>query len=122
MSLRSGIQTKLFLLISALVAAITLVFTIGSWRWYGTTATRAVEQKALTYGQLVGRSAESAIAFDDHETAREAFDAVSVDPEVSAIALFREESAARAPSPVRRWSHRGRDHGAQSSSSFRRTR
>ena len=93
MSLRSGIQTKLFLLISALVAAITLVFTIGSWRWYGTTATRAVEQKALTYGQLVGRSAESAIAFDDHETAREAFDAVSVDPEVSAIALFREDGS-----------------------------
>jgi hypothetical protein len=63
MKLRGGIQTKLFLLISALAVAITLSFTIGGWRWYAASATQALEQKALTYGQLVGAlSCQSLVA------------------------------------------------------------
>jgi len=93
MTARVGIQSKLFLLISALAVAMTLAFTFGGWRWYATAATQALEQKALTYGQLVSRSVESAIAFDDHQTAREAFSAVTVDADVSAVALFREDGS-----------------------------
>jgi two-component system, chemotaxis family, sensor kinase CheA len=93
MTLRAGIQTKLFVLISGVAVAITVAFTIGGWRWYSTAATHALEERALTYGRLVGRSVESAIAFDDHETAREAFDAVTVDVDVSAVALFREDGS-----------------------------
>ena len=93
MKRRGSIQTKLFLVISALAVAVTLAFTIGGWRWYATAATHALEQKALTYGQLVGRSVESAIAFDDHETAREAFSAMAVDADVSAVALFRADGS-----------------------------
>ena len=91
MGARRSIQTKLFLLVSALTLAITLAFTFGSWRWYEVAATSALEQKARTYAQLVGRSVESAIAFDDHETAREAFNAVTVDADIRAIALFRAD-------------------------------
>ena len=86
-----GIQAKLFLVISALAFVLTLALTAFGWRWHEVAATEALERKALTYGQLVGRSVESAIAFDDRVTASEEFSAVGVDPDVTALALFRAD-------------------------------
>lgn len=93
MKVRAGIQAKLFLLISALAVAMALAFTVAGFRWYARAATHALEQKALTYGQLASRSVESAIAFDDHETAREAFSAVTIDADVITVALYREDGS-----------------------------
>jgi two-component system chemotaxis sensor kinase CheA len=50
--------------------------------------TRELESKADTYAQLVSAQVSSAVAFDDKETAREVFDAVSSDSDLSAAALW----------------------------------
>lgn len=89
--LRAGIQAKLFLVIAALALTTTLVLTVGGWRWYQATATHDLERKALTYGQLVGETVESAVAFEDQVTANEAFTAVMVDTDISAVAVFRSD-------------------------------
>ncbi len=89
--IRGGIQAKLFFVIAALAVTTTLALTIGGWRWYEATATRELERKALTYAQLLSHSVESAVEFEDQVTAREAFDAVMVDSEISAVAVFRSD-------------------------------
>ena len=47
-----------------------------------------LESKADTYAQLVSAQVRSAVAFDDRETAREVFDAVASDPDLSAAVLY----------------------------------
>lgn len=47
-----------------------------------------LETKAATYGRLTSKQVESAIAFDDKETAREVFDSVAQDRDVESMALF----------------------------------
>lgn len=71
-------------LIVAAVGAVTSYLS----RQQQADLTVALEAKAATYSALVSKQVESAIAFDDRETAREVFDSVSQDREISAIALF----------------------------------
>jgi signal transduction histidine kinase len=47
-----------------------------------------MEAKAEAYSRLVSKQVESAIAFNDQETAREVFDAVALDPDVASLTLF----------------------------------
>src|SRR5436190_18988032 len=48
----------------------------------------ALEGKTATYGRLVAKEVESAIAFNDQETAREVFESVAQDPDVETLTLF----------------------------------
>lgn len=47
-----------------------------------------LEAKASTYARLTAKQVESAIAFDDRETAREVFDSLAEDPDVESLTLF----------------------------------
>jgi HAMP domain-containing protein/HPt (histidine-containing phosphotransfer) domain-containing protein/two-component sensor histidine kinase len=55
---------------------------------------RELEDKADTYAQLVSAQVRSAVAFEDRETAREVFDAVSSDPDLLAAVLFDQKGKA----------------------------
>jgi two-component system chemotaxis sensor kinase CheA len=52
-----------------------------------------LETKAATYGRLTSKQVESAIAFDDRETAREVFDSVAEDRDVESLSLFTSRGA-----------------------------
>lgn len=52
-----------------------------------------LETKAATYGRLTSKQVESAIAFDDRETAREVFDSIAQDRDVESLALFTARGA-----------------------------
>lgn len=86
--LRFTIQIKLSAVIVALVLGVVCllvaVFTFHDIR----TLERGLGEKATTYSQLVARDARSAVAFDDRQTAREVFEAISVDGDVVGVALF----------------------------------
>lgn len=47
-----------------------------------------LELKASTYGRLVSKEVESAVAFGDRATAREVFDSLAQDDDVEGLALF----------------------------------
>jgi HAMP domain-containing protein/HPt (histidine-containing phosphotransfer) domain-containing protein len=85
---RSGIGIRLALLISgiqvALVACLALYFQSRQVAAMG----GELRDKAGTYSQLVAAQVRSAVAFDDRETARELFDALSRDPDLISAALF----------------------------------
>lgn len=49
----------------------------------------ALENKARAYAMLASKQVESAIAFNDRETAREVFNALALDTDVSALSLLR---------------------------------
>ncbi len=83
-----SIGHKLGLLICGLQLAI-----VGCLAWYFEnqqidSLRNELESKADTYAQLVAAQVRSAVAFEDRETAREVFDAVSSDPDLLAAVLF----------------------------------
>ncbi len=83
-----SIQQKLVGLILVLVGTVASVLA-----WYLqthqlTSMRAALESKAVTYGRLVSKQVESAIAFDDQETAREVFESVAQDHDVESLTLF----------------------------------
>jgi two-component system chemotaxis sensor kinase CheA len=86
-----SIGQKLGLLICglqlAIVASLALYFQQGQLQ----ALTEELESKADTYAQLVSAQVSSAVAFDDKETAREVFDAVSSDKDLSAAALWHQD-------------------------------
>lgn len=86
-----SIQFKLVglivVLVSIVVGSLAVYFP---WRNID-YALATLEQKAATYGMLVSRQVESAIAFDDRETAREVFDSVAQDPDVVAMVLYTSQ-------------------------------
>jgi two-component system chemotaxis sensor kinase CheA len=86
-----SIGQKLGLLICglqlAIVASLALYFQQGQMQ----ALTQELESKADTYAQLVSAQVSSAVAFDDKETAREVFDAVSSDKDLSAAALWHQD-------------------------------
>lgn len=87
-SFRFTIQIKLSAIIVALVLGVVCllvaVFTFHDIR----ALEQGLGEKARTYAQLVARDAKSAVAFDDRQTAREVFEAISVDGDVTGVALF----------------------------------
>jgi HAMP domain-containing protein len=84
----STIQIKLSAVIVALVVAVvTLLAGLFTAR-YVRDLEQSLQRKAETYGQLVAREVASAVAFEDRQTAREVFEAVGVDEEVSGLALY----------------------------------
>src|SRR5437667_4015580 len=85
---RFTIQIKLSAVIVALVLGVVCllvaVFTFHDIR----TLEAGLGEEATTYSQLVARDARSAVAFADRQTAREVFEAISVDGDVGGVALF----------------------------------
>ncbi len=83
-----SIQSKLSALIFALTVVIVAVFTIFLPRVQRAAALQELVDKTRSYGDLVAREVEPAVAFDDRETARETFDALAQDHAVRGIVLF----------------------------------
>jgi two-component system chemotaxis sensor kinase CheA len=85
---RSTIQLKLSAVIVGLVIVVVAllagVFTASHVR----DLEQNLRKQAATYGQLLVRDVSSAVAFNDRQTAREVFEAVSVDRAVTGIALY----------------------------------
>jgi signal transduction histidine kinase/HAMP domain-containing protein len=52
---------------------------------------RSLQSKASTLSRVLVDQTRSAVAFDDRETAREVFGAISDDPDVVSVALFRAD-------------------------------
>jgi HAMP domain-containing protein/HPt (histidine-containing phosphotransfer) domain-containing protein len=108
---RSGVGIQLALLISgiqvALVACLALYFQSRQVAAMG----GELRAKAGTYIQLVAAQVRSAVAFDDRETVRELFDALSRDPDLVSAVLYdgrgRDLHAWGTPSAVAESTRRG---------------
>lgn len=82
------IRYKLAGLSFALVGAVVIALTAFFAARHVATATANLEAKARLYAKLFAHETESAVAFQDRETAREVFEAASLDGEVKALGLF----------------------------------
>jgi two-component system chemotaxis sensor kinase CheA len=83
-----SIQQKLLALIVLLVAGVVALLAlylparqIGAMR-------QSLQTKATSYARLASRQLEPAVAFDDRETAREVFEALAQDSDVSSLSLL----------------------------------
>jgi two-component system chemotaxis sensor kinase CheA len=89
-----SIRFRLFVTTFAVVAGIVSALLVYLSAEHLASLNRSLEAKASAYGSLLAKETESAIAFDDRETAREVFAATSQDGEVRAIALFKADGDA----------------------------
>ena len=75
-----------------LIVGLQLVLVVVLAAYFGDRQVKAMSTrlrtKAETFAALVTTQVRSAVAFDDRETAREAFDALGGDPDLSGIVLF----------------------------------
>jgi two-component system chemotaxis sensor kinase CheA len=83
-----SIQLKMFAVIGALMLALVVFLATYFPAQHVAASRRALEHKAETYARLISREVESAIAFQDQQTVREAFDAAATDGEVLSLALY----------------------------------
>jgi two-component system chemotaxis sensor kinase CheA len=83
-----SIFQKLLFLILALVLGLVSVLAFYLLSRQVADMHASLELKAAAYGRLVSKQVESAIAFDDRETAREVFDSVAQDADVESLTLF----------------------------------
>lgn len=84
LSIAQKLGLLMFVLVLAIVAPLTAYFQsrqVESLR-------QNLERKAETYAQLLSTQVRSAVAFDDRETAREAFEALASDRDLSGVVLF----------------------------------
>jgi two-component system chemotaxis sensor kinase CheA len=89
-----SIGQKLALLILGLQLAVVAAFGAYVERLQSRSLTQALKHKADTYAQLVAAQTAPAVAFNDRETAREVFDAVSSDPDLLGAVLWNESGVA----------------------------
>lgn len=89
-----SIGQKLGLLILGLQLAIVGALGIYFERMQSRSLTQALMSKADTYAQLAAAQTASAVAFDDKETAREVFEAVGSDPDLSGAVLWDQKGNA----------------------------
>jgi HAMP domain-containing protein/HPt (histidine-containing phosphotransfer) domain-containing protein/two-component sensor histidine kinase len=99
---RVGIGVKLGVLICGLQLVIVSALGVYFQRAQLRALSRELESKADTYAQLVSAQVASAVAFEDRETAREVFDAVSSDPDLLAAVLFDQKGK-----PLHSWGNPG---------------
>ncbi|MEY2937214.1 MAG: hypothetical protein RL033_7963 [Pseudomonadota bacterium] len=84
LSIAQKLGLLMFVLVLAIVAPLTAYFQsqqVESLR-------QNLQRKADTYAQLLSTQVRSAVAFDDRETAREAFEALATDRDLSGVVLF----------------------------------
>lgn len=103
-----SIFQKLLILIVSLVLGV--VALLGSYLLSNQVAEMraSLEARAATYGRLVSKQVESAVAFDDRETAREVFESVAQDADVESLTLFTSKGAV-----LRAWGSISADSEAQ---------
>lgn len=89
LDLRSKLAGLAFLLVSVVVAALTMYFSA----LQAADSEKSLQAKALMYGQLLAHETESAIAFGDSATTREVFEAASLDPDVQGLTLYKANGA-----------------------------
>lgn len=83
-----SIFQKLLLLILSLIAITIVAQTLYLSVRQLSRMQVLLELKAEMYARLVSKQVESAIAFNDKETAREVFEALDQDPELESLTLF----------------------------------
>lgn len=86
-----SIQQKLVGLILLLLAVVTGGLAIYFPSRQMADQSVVLGTKGQTYGLLLAKQLEPAVAFDDRQTAREVFDAVAQDSDVLAVALYAED-------------------------------
>ena len=86
-----SIAQKLGVLIGVLIVAIIAPLTAYMGSRQLDVLRRDLERRADTYAQLLSSQVRTAVAFDDRETAREAFTALSSDRDLSGVVLFTEK-------------------------------
>ena len=79
-------------ILSLVVGSITLLAFYLSSRQLDDLRVR-LDAKASTYGRLVSKQVEPAVAFNDLQTAREIFDSVAQDTDIDALTLFTDKGA-----------------------------
>jgi two-component system chemotaxis sensor kinase CheA len=84
----SSVGAKIFAIIFAITATLVTSLAVYFPARQMASARAALEGKAETYGRLCAHELEPAVAFGDRETARELFEALALDPDVRAAALF----------------------------------
>jgi signal transduction histidine kinase len=87
----ASLTSKLAFPIAALVTAVALVLTA----YFSTAEVAAIRahvvRKADVYTDLTAKQLESAVAFGDHETAREVLETLAVDQDVVGAALYAHD-------------------------------
>lgn len=86
-----SIAQKLGLLIGVLIVAIVVPLTTYLGGRQLDVLRTNLERRADTYAQLMASQVRSAVAFDDRETAREAFAALASDRDLSGVVLFTDK-------------------------------
>jgi len=86
-----SIAQKLGLLIGVLIVAIVVPLTTYLGGRQLDVLRSNLERRADTYAQLMASQVRSAVAFDDRETAREAFAALASDRDLSGVVLFTDK-------------------------------
>lgn len=86
-----SLRTRFSALVALLAIAMTVVVTL--WQAAAREAGLSEEhiRKARLYARLLGQQLEPAIGVDGLQTAREAFDSVRLDADVTGVALYRED-------------------------------
>ena len=85
----ASIQAKIFGVIFALTFAVVGFLTTYFPARQIESVRHGLETRALSYAHLLAKETESAVAFDDRETAREVFAAMGDDGDVRSIALYK---------------------------------
>jgi HPt (histidine-containing phosphotransfer) domain-containing protein/HAMP domain-containing protein len=89
LALTSSLQAKVFGVIFALTFVLVAFLSTYFSARHIASERRGLESRALAYAHLLAEETESAVAFDDRETAREVFAAMSEDADVRALALYK---------------------------------
>lgn len=88
-----SILAKLLLLIVSLVLAVASLLGAYLISHQVAEMRAELETKAATYGRLGAKEVESAIAFDDRETAREVFQSLAEDHDIESLTLFTSKGS-----------------------------
>ncbi len=88
-----SLQRRLSALIGLLALSIVAGVALGLTHARNQVLHQDLEHKAKLYASLLGRQLESVVAFDDHQTAREVFDAVAIDADVLSVGIYRADGS-----------------------------
>ena len=87
--IRSKLAGLVFALAGVVVVALTMYFSSRQ----ATAAEAALRAKAMAFVRLLSHDAQSAVAFDDRQTARELVESAAQDPDVQAVLLLGPDDA-----------------------------
>jgi methyl-accepting chemotaxis protein len=87
------VRVKLFAVVSVLVVALVGFFVVYFPARQIKHLDGTLERKARSFSHILAFQVRSAVAFDDKETAREAFEGAAIDPDVSFLVLFDESGS-----------------------------